>query len=346
MLGFPEDAVAAPESFLNQLLAESPPGGVILYQRNVGTPARVKKLAHDLELTAGKTGAPGLLVAVDQEGGPIRRIEQGAPEVPSARTLGEEADPADAAELARRQARALLELGINTNLAPVADVVSDPASFLFERTYSGDPREVGGYVAAVIGAQEDAGLISVVKHFPGHGAALGDTHEGVARADVTLEELRDVHLLPFREAIGVGVPAVMVAHIEVAALGAVQEDAAAGGRSTPGDDFEGAGGENVPASRSSAVIQGLLREELGFEGVVITDDLEMGAVGRAPEAAVQSLAAGADMLIIGHSPEVQLAVLEGIESAVEEGRLSAARLDEAVTRIYELKRNYGLLLEK
>lgn len=324
LVGFPEDALSTQNSTLNQLLQEAPPGGVILYGRNVGSPAELQELIEHLQRSQEETGAPALLVAVDQEGGPIRRIEQGVPALPSARTLGEEVDPSYARDLAAQQARALLDLGINTNLAPVADVVSDPASFLFERTYSADALEVSEYVAAAVAAQEEAGLISVVKHFPGHGAALGDTHEGIARAGASLEEIRDVHLVPFSAAIAAGVPAVMVAHIEVPALG---ED------------------EPVPASRSSAVIQGLLREELGFQGVVITDDLEMGAVGDAAEAAVQSLVAGADLLILGHSPEVQLAALQSIETAVGEGRLAPARLDEAVTRVYQLKRDYGLLSE-
>ncbi len=324
MLGFPEDALRTAGSTLLQMLEEAPPGGVILYGRNVGSPGEVRELTERLQQAAKQTGAPALLVAVDQEGGPIRRIEEGVPAVPSARSLGEERSPSYAGDLASRQAHALLELGVNSNLAPVADVVSDPASFLFERTYSADAREVSDYVAAIVGAQEDAGLISVVKHFPGHGAALGDTHEGSAQVEGSLEELRDVHLLPFSAAIAAGAPAVMVAHIAVAALG---ED------------------ESVPASRSSAVIQGQLREELGFQGVVITDDLEMGAVGDPAEAAVQSLAAGADLLILGHSPEVQLAVLQSIENAVGEGRLAPSRLDEAVTRVYQLKRDYGLLSE-
>ena len=324
MLGFPEGALSTPDSTLNQLLDQAPPGGVILYGRNVGSSAQVGELTEQLQQAARETGAAALLVAVDQEGGPIRRIEEGVPAVPSARTLGEEADPSYAGDLAARQARALLDLGINSNLAPVADVVSDPASFLYERTYSADAREVSEYVAAVVGAQEEAGLISVVKHFPGHGAAPGDTHEGLARSGASLEELREIHLVPFSAAIAVGVTAVMVAHIEVAAL---SED------------------ESVPASRSPAVIQGLLRDELGFQGVVITDDLEMGAVGDAAEAAVQSLVAGADMLILGHSPEVQVAALQSIETAVREGRLASNRLDEAVGRIYQLKRDYGLLAE-
>jgi len=202
----------------------------------------------------------------------------------------------------------------------VADVVADPTSFLYARSYGGDPGTVGTYVTAVIDGQERAGIVSVVKHFPGHGSAVGDSHTGAVSSQATMDELESRHLPPFRAAIRTGVPMIMVSHVVAAGLG-----------------------ESGPSSSSAAVIQGLLRDSLGFDGVVITDDVEMvGALGGGA-ATSGSVAAGADLVIVGHEYAEQRAALESLVAGVEDGRISTARLDEAVTRALRLKQAYGVL---
>lgn len=319
VVGFPGTVVTAE---LARLLQEGPVGGVVLYERNVESPEQVAALTAALQraAAAGGSGLP-LLVAVDQEGGGIRRVREGVPEVPGARTAATTLTPAEVRHLATEQAEALLRLGINTNLAPVADVVGDPSSFLYQRSYGGDPDVVSAYVSAVVEGQEAAGLVSVVKHFPGHGAATGDSHVGPALSALGPEEFWAVHLRPFETAIRAGAPAVLVSHIVAEGLGAT-----------------------VPSSVSGRVIEGLLRSGLGFEGVVVTDDMEMGGfpAAAAPGAAPDAVLAGADLIIVGHTAAAQRAALEALATAVENGSLPMERLDAAVARVLHLKSEYGL----
>ncbi len=318
VVGF-EGTAVPPE--LAGLLREGPVGGVLLFESNVKDPEQLARLTARLQAGAAQagTGVP-LLIAVDQEGGTVRRVREGVPQAPGARTVAETMTRAEAENLALRTGEALLRLGINTNLAPVADVVADPTSFLYARSYGGDPGTVGSYVTAVIEGQERAGIVSVVKHFPGHGSAVGDSHTGAVSSQASLDELESRHLPPFRAAIRAGVPMIMVSHVIAAGLG-----------------------ETGPSSSSAAVIQGLLRESLGFKGVVITDDVEMvGALGGGA-AALDSIAAGADLVIVGHDYGEQRAALESLMAGAEDGRIPTARLDEAVTRVLRLKQAYGVL---
>jgi len=317
LIGF-AGADVSPE--LRTLLEQGPVGGVILFDRNIRSGSDLVALTSLLQESArrGGSGIP-LLVAIDQEGGPVRRIREGVPEVPAARTLGESASPDEARTLATESAKALLALGINTNLAPVADVVSDSTSFLYRRTYSGDPDVVSAYVAAVIEGQEAAGLVSVVKHFPGHGSAPGDSHAGAVWSEVGRGEFEEVHLRPFREAVTAGVPVVMLSHVVAPALGS-----------------------EAPSSVSSEVVR-LLRDDLGFAGVVLTDDMEMSGSAGAGNAAVAAVRAGVDMVLVGHSAREQSDALEALTLAAGMGSLSPSRLDEAVTRVLRLKIAFGLL---
>ena len=318
VVGF-EGTTVPPE--LAGLLREGPVGGVLLFESNVKDPEQLAQLTSALQAGAAEGGAGvPLLIAVDQEGGTVRRVREGVPQAPDARTVAETMTTAQAEDLARRTGEALLRLGVNTNLAPVADVVADPASFLYERSYGGDPGTVGSYVTAVIEGQEQAGLVSVAKHFPGHGSAVGDSHTGAVSSQATLRELESRHLPPFGAAIRAGVPMIMVSHVIAAGLG-----------------------ETVPSSSSAVVIQGLLRESLGFEGVVITDDVVMvGALGGGA-AALGSIAAGADLVIVGHGYAEQRAALESLVAGVKDGRIPMTRMDEAVTRVLRLKQAYGVL---
>jgi beta-N-acetylhexosaminidase len=294
-----------------------------LFEGNVTGEAQVCALTAALQKEAIVDGSGmQLFVAVDQEAGPVQRIHEGVPAMPAARSLGEASSPAEAGRLAAATAAGLLAMVVNMNLAPVADVVDDQKSFPYQRTYSGQPAKVGDFVAAVTEAFTEAGRISVVKHFPGHGSASGDTHGERVVSDATQDDFAAVHLPPFRAAIEAGAEGVMLAHLIATAYD-----------------------PDRPASQSSVIINGLLRGEQGFGGLAMCDDLEMVAASGAAgpgEAAVASLEAGCDLLVSTGTTAAQEKVLNAIVSAVETGRLSPSRLDQAVLQVLILKVRHGL----
>ncbi len=316
-----------------ELLQDGPPGGLLLLSHNVSGAAQLRDLTASLQAAAKKEGSGvGLLIAVDQEGGTVQRIHSGVPKVPSARRLAEDSDAADAAKLATETATGLLALGVNTNLAPVADVVSDPKSFLYSRSYSGDPTVVVKFVKVVTGAYERNGLISVVKHFPGHGGASGDSHSQGVVSNASQADFAKIHFRPFKAAIAAGAEGVMVGHLIVNAYDPQR-----------------------PASTSSRVVKDLLRSGMGFSGLIVCDDIEMaGAAGVASagpgqtrmssgDVAVEALAAGCDLIICSGALAQQRAVLDAIVEAVREGRLAQERLDEAVLHMLSIKLRHSLV---
>jgi beta-N-acetylhexosaminidase len=320
---------------LRQLLADSPPGGLMIMGRNVVSGPQLESMIAFFQDAAAAGGSPvRLLIAVDQEGGTVQRIREDVAEIPAARTLGSTSTPAKAGEIATRTATELLSLGVNMNLAPVADVAKSKGEFLYSRTYSGDPARVAEYVTAVTNAFNRKGLITVLKHFPGHGSASGDTHTAAVISTATREEFDTVHLVPFEAGIKAGAEGVMVAHIVAKAYDVKH-----------------------PSTSSNKVVESLLREQLGFTGVVVTDALEMAAartvgetVGASgpkdvAETAVSALNAGCNLLISTGTLGSQLVILDTIVSAVKDGTLPLTRLNEAVMRILELKVRHGLATE-
>jgi beta-N-acetylhexosaminidase len=316
-----------------ELLAVGPPGGILLLEHNVTGAQQVSEFTAALQEAAGSLGSRmRLFIAVDQEGGSVQRLHEGVPDVPSARTLGEDSSPAEAGRLAAETAAGLLALGVNMNLAPVADVVTEMSSFLYRRSYGGDPARVCAFAGVVTRAYSQAGLISVVKHFPGHGSASGNTHGEEVVSLASRADFEAVHLPPFEAAIAAGAEAVMMAHIVARPYDAER-----------------------PASQSRVVICGLLRGQLGFTGLVVSDDLEMAAArsgaarsgaAQPEEAAVAALRTGCDLLICTGAPTRQLEVLEAIVTAVKTGQLSSSRLDEAVMRVLTLKLRHGIVVAR
>lgn len=311
-----------------RLMGQGPPGGLLLLGRNVAGAEQLKALTSALQTAAVAAGAKvGLFIAADQEGGTVQRIREGVPRIPAARVLAESSSLPVVRRLATETAEGLLDQGVNMNLAPVADVVSDSGSFLYSRSFGGDPTLVASYVRVVTEACGQSGLIAVVKHFPGHGSAPGDTHGEMVVSETTQAEFATIHFPPFKAALASGVEGVMMAHVVAAAYD-----------------------PDVPASLSSKLVNKILREGLGFSGVVVCDDLEMagaaaaGVAGDAAEPAVLALQAGCDLLISTGTLERQLAIMDAIEEAVRTGRLAEARLDEAVSRVLELKLRHGIVV--
>lgn len=281
-------------------------GGIMLLG---GATPFIDRRIEELQSFSGRIP---MMMAVDEEGGRVQRLRGVLPTLPSA--LKQAADRVDVVEArALRHGQEMADLGFTVNFAPVLDVGAGPG--IGDRSYGDEPVAVSTFGMAVASGFADAGVLPVVKHFPGHGGATADSHVELPRT-APLAELRRRDLLPFADAVQSGRVAVMVGHLVVPDL-------------TSG----------MPASLSSAAIDGLLREELGHDGLVVTDSLVMKAISdrwTVPEAVVLSLAAGADLALIGGLDDVPTAFDE-IDRAVLEGRLSVEALDRAATHVLRAK---------
>ncbi len=291
-------------------------GGVIVLKDNVASIDEVRASNQALAADWAALGrAYPLLVGVDQEGGRIARLGAPVTEFPTFMTYGAARDGAVTQAAAQASGTELRALGFTAVFAPDADVTIGPAdTTIGSRSASADPTLVAEVVTAALRGYSTAGIVPVVKHFPGHGSVTDDSHVILPPQPASLDALSARDLVPFDAAVAAGAPAVMTAHLDVRAV-------------DPG----------VPSTLSPAVIA-LLRQH-GFEGVVVSDALNMGAVTRhasASEAAVRALAAGVDLLLLPPNPRV---ARDAIVTAVQDGRLAAARLDEAATRVVALMRH-------
>ena len=305
MVGIPGPRV---DAVARELVRDLKVGGVILFARNIETPEQVWELTRDLQREAlAATGRP-LLLAVDQEGGRVQRLKAPFTLIPAARDLGITRTPEEVEYLARQVARELALVGLNVNLAPVLDVPRSPACPQWDRSYSSDPERAARFGLAAIRGYLTGGVIPAAKHFPGLGDTLADSHEVLPLA-LSSDAKREADLLPFRRAITAGVPMVMTAHLKVPAW------------------------DERPATLSPVALQVWLRRRLGFQGVIITDDLEMGGITSslpAPQGAQEALAAGADLLLICNDWQAawETARLLAMDASLApRGREAAARLD-------------------
>ena len=296
-----------------------PVGGIILFAPNIRK-KEVAALNAGMQEAALAANRIGLFIGVDEEGGGVSRLANRLrlPEKqPAPALIG---TPERALESGQVIGKYLSEYGFNLDFAPVADVRSDvPGAEITVRSYGSDPEAVSRMVAAFVDGLHEQGIIPVLKHFPGHGAVSGNTHTGTGISEKNADELRASDFLPFIAGIRADAEMIMISHQT-----AVKID------------------PDSPASLSAAVIS-LLRDELGFEGVIITDALRMDAVHDSygtGEACVRALEAGADMLLLPYNFTV---AYESILQAVEDGRLTEKRIDGSVVRILTLKDKYGLL---
>jgi beta-N-acetylhexosaminidase len=295
------------------------PGAMILFARNVGTTAELRELIVALRAL----GNPPPLVTIDQEGGRVARIGEGVAQLPSAMAVGATGDPVLAERLGTLLGRDLARLGISVDLAPVADLALQPrSSVIATRAYGDDPERVAAFVIAFARGLERGGVAAAIKHFPGHGSTAEDSHNALPHVAVDAATLRARDLVPFARALEARATSlVMTAHVVLEAFDPLR-----------------------PATLSPAVLTGLLREELGYTGVVATDCLEMDAIARevgTVEGAVQALAAGADLLFISHHLDVARAAADAIAAAVRDGRVPLARLEEAHARVLALRERYA-----
>jgi beta-N-acetylhexosaminidase len=285
-------------------------GGVVLFSRNVEAPAQVVELTRALKRGA----ALPLVVAVDQEGGSVARLRAGFTRLPPFRTLGDANDRGLARDIGRLLGTELAAVGIDWNFAPVLDVDTNPDNpVIGARSLGADPMRVAELGSAFAAGLLDAGVAPCGKHFPGHGDTRQDSHHELPRLPHSLERLERVELVPFARAVADGMPALMAAHIVFEALDATR-----------------------PASMSPRVIAELLRARLAFDGLVVTDDLEMKAIAdhfAIEEVAVSALAAGVDGLLVCHTAELARRAIDAIVRAVTSGALGEQILQRAEQRV-------------
>ncbi|HZJ56546.1 MAG TPA: beta-N-acetylhexosaminidase [Myxococcaceae bacterium] len=282
--------------------------GAILFGRNVGTAGETALLIRELKSRAGRP----FPVAVDQEGGRVARL-RGAPytALPPMRVIGQRADAETARQVGRLLAFELRATGFDWDFAPVLDVDSNPANpVIGDRSFGANPAEVSRLGVALAEGMERAGVASCGKHFPGHGDTLQDSHVTLPVLEHALPRLEAVELVPFRAYAQAGLASVMTAHVRFPALG-----------------------EDVAATMSRASITGLLRERVGFQGVAVSDDLEMKAIADPTTAAVEAVRAGVDVLLVCHHAAVQHRVLDALVAAARSGQIPEERLRDAHARI-------------
>jgi beta-N-acetylhexosaminidase len=309
-VGFP--GADAPPPVLERV-REGRVGGVVLFKRNVETPEQLRALVGALR-GAAPPGLP-LLVALDQEGGRVQRLRGPWTEWPAMRRVAEAGGPERTAALAAALARELREAGFELDFAPVVDVDTNPANpVIGDRSFARTPEAVGRHASAFVAALQAGGVAACAKHFPGHGDTAQDSHHELPRLDHDLARLRSVELPPFRAAIAAGVASVMTAHLLIPALD-----------------------PDRPATLSPRALA-LLREELGYDGVVFSDDLEMRAVAdRYPiEQRVElSLRAGVDALLVCSDVPLWERALAHLET------LPPALLADPLRRVAALKARFA-----
>lgn len=331
-IGF--DGLALPSDA--QALFRDGVGFAVLFARNVKTPEQV---AH-LNASIKNASAHSIAICVDQEGGRVRRLRDGFSQVPAMRDIGRvgsrllngrshangkhrngNGHRTIVCEVGSILGKELRAVGFDVNFAPVLDVDTNPRNpVIADRSLARDAREVARLGCEMIAGLQGAGVAACGKHFPGHGDTSVDSHFALPRLDHDLKRLNEIELVPFIAAARAGCESMMTSHIVF----------------TPLDP-------DLPATLSPIVLEGLLRKQIGFEGVIFTDDMEMKSIANFydfDEAVIRTIEAGADVVTVCHSVEKQRRAIEVIAGAIRSGRLSRDRIDQSITRIDRLHQRY------
>ncbi len=295
-----------------QALEANPVGGLIYFDQNIQSEAQLKEM---LENTARYAKYP-LFLAVDEEGGTVSRIGSSiGPKTDSAGAIGETGNPENAYQAGAAMGTALYGLGFNVDFAPVADLANVEGSIMEGRAYGSDVSVVSSFVNAMVRGLQEQKVSACLKHFPGMGSATEDTHDGKVSTDRTAEQFWAEELAVFQAGINEGADMVMVSHMAASALT----------------------GDNEPSIFSQTLVTGILREQMGFQGVIITDALDMGAISQyyaADEASIMAVLAGCDMLLM---PEDYEKAYTGVLEAVRSGNIDEERINDSLRRIYRIK---------
>jgi len=314
------DCVTAAGKTTEEKINEIPVGGLIYMSPNIQSKEQTTEmLANVQRYSLNRIGLPAF-ICIDEEGGSVTRIGNNknfnVPIIDNMSVIGRTKDTNKAYEAGIKIGSYLSELGFNVDFAPVADVLSNTENIVVkERSFGSNPELTADMAIAVYNGLNENGIIGTFKHFPGHGATSGDTHEGYAYTSKTLDELFSCELIPFQKCIDAGADFIMVGHISLPNII----------------------GDNTPASLSEVAVNQILRKQMGYNGIVITDALNMGAIAQnysSSEAAVKALQAGADIILM---PSDFKSAYYGVLEAVKNGNLSVERIDESVERILNVK---------
>jgi len=297
-------------------------GGIILFSRNIENPLQIAGLCKDLQDTAMKHHGTPLFIAVDQEGGRVARLKRPFTLFPGNEAIGADLSPIDrAVEFADITARELKLVGLNMDMAPVIDVRrGEIERHLVGRTFSDDPDKVSQLGRTVVTVLQQNGVMAVGKHFPGLGRATMDPHHLLPVIEADLREIEEINLPPFKEVISSGVSGIMTSHAIYPSL-----------------DPE------FPATLSTKILNGILREKLGFQGMIITDDLEMGAINKncgVVKGAVDSFMAGADILLISENQDLVLESMAELRERLLRNEIQLTRLNQSIKRIMTAKSKF------
>lgn len=305
-----------------KLIEEHHVGGIIIFGKNVENSNQLLSLIDSIKEVNSKNRIP-LFISVDEEGGRVSRMPKEIKKLPTNRRIGQMNNKELSYKIGTILAEELNMFGFNMDFAPVLDINSNPKNpVIGDRAFGAELEIVRDLGIETMKGIQSGGIISVIKHFPGHGDTSVDSHIGLPTVEHDIERLNSLELVPFRDAIKDGADTVMVAHI---LLSKIDPD--------------------YPSSLSKTVITGILREKLGFKGVVISDDMTMGAIVENYEignAAIKAINAGSDIVLVAHGYDNSLAVINSIKEAVTNGIISEERLNESVYRILSLKQKYNI----
>ncbi|WP_066307241.1 beta-N-acetylhexosaminidase [Bacillus sp. FJAT-29814] len=304
-----------------QLISQIHVGGIIFYKNNFETPAQAVQFVNQLKV--GNSSSLPLLLGVDQEGGRVTRLPGGLVNFPPNNQIGQVNNPDFSFKVGTLLGQELKEFGLNLDFAPVLDINSNPNNpVIGDRSFGNNAEIVSKLGVQTMKGIQSQNVITTIKHFPGHGDTSVDSHLDLPIVNKSLKELKELELIPFERAIHQGADVVMVAHILLPQLD-----------------------KTNPGTMSKAIMTDLLRKQLGFTGVIITDDMTMGAITEhfdIGKAAVESVKAGSDIILVGHDYNNVVKIISSLKTAVQNGEISEQRLNESIKRIIQLKRNYSI----
>jgi beta-N-acetylhexosaminidase len=314
----------SPTSQIQQFIQENKIGGFILFDRNYKDFDGAVRLTNQLKSWNKENPLP-LFISIDEEGGTVSRIPSDGTKFPDARLLGQINDLNLTYQMGQVIGRELKSMGVNLNFAPVLDiVVSKENNLLIRRAFGSTPEMVSSHGLEFIKGQQEVDVIAVPKHFPGHGSTIVDSHGGLPKIMIERDMLHHHELIPFQHVINEGVDALMVGHLAFPLI-----------------DPSG-----LPATKSALIMKDLLRTELGYGGLIITDDIEMAAyTGQKDDletSILLSIHGGVDVFVVGHTYDIQVNILDIMKKAVQDGRIPEERINESVLRIIRTKNRYHL----
>ena len=305
-----------------ELIVDKKVGGIILFKDNINDSNQLLQLINNIKDINSKNKIP-LFISIDEEGGRVSRLPKEIKKLPSNEVIGNINDKELAYDIGKTIGYSLKSFGFNMDFTPVLDINSNSKNTVIgDRSFSSNKNIVANLGVSEINGFKSRNIISVAKHFPGHGDTDIDSHYKLPIINKTLDELKEVEFVPFKNAIEENVPSIMVSHILLPEI----------------DDIN-------PASMSKTIITDILRKNLKFDGLIVTDDMTMGAITNnfdISEACIKSINAGADLLLICHGYETEVDVINNIKDAVDKGIISIDRINESVYRILSLKYSYKI----